>query len=328
MDSVIATLTNFAEDPLPAVLVAVGGAVILNFGLGLLGLLWKYQFRPSVKLTKCGKYAVVTGATDGIGKAYALTLAKRGMSLILISRTESKLKAVAEEIDAYATEKKKDIEKTKYIVCDYSNFDEATRARVAKELEGLDIGVLINNVGQSYRYPRFFHELSPEEIGAIIEMNINSTVWMTKMVIDGMVERKRGTIVNLSSGSADHTMPLLAEYGAAKMFVERFSESLDAEYRGRGIRVQCQIPFYVATKLAKLRKSLTVPTANAYVFMSMRWLGHGGVVQPFWLHGIQGWVMKVLPSFLVDSAVMSMHAGIRKRGLKKDAKIAAEGKKD
>ena len=230
-----------------------------------------------MKLTKCGKYAIVTGATDGIGKAYALALARRGMSLILISRTESKLKAVADEIDS---KKYNGVEETKYVVCDYSNFDEKTRARVAKELDGLDIGVLINNVGQSYRYPRFFHELPPDEIGAMIEMNINSTVWMTKMVIDGMVERKRDTIINLSSGSAEHTMPLLAEYGAAKMFVERFSESLDCEYKGRGIRVQCQVPFYVATKLAKMRKSLTVPTAEAYVWMSMRWIGHGGVVQP------------------------------------------------
>ena len=114
----------------------------------------------------------------------------------------------------------------------------------------------------------------------MLEMNINSTVWMTRMVLDGMAKRRRGSIVNLSSGSAEHTMPLLAEYGAAKMFVARFSESLYAEYRGRGVRVQCQIPFYVATKLAKLRKSLTVPTADAYVAMSMRWLGYGGVVQP------------------------------------------------
>eukprot|EP00578_Thalassiosira_sp_NH16_P019297 CAMPEP_0181098766 /NCGR_PEP_ID=MMETSP1071-20121207/12305_1 /TAXON_ID=35127 /ORGANISM="Thalassiosira sp., Strain NH16" /LENGTH=326 /DNA_ID=CAMNT_0023181391 /DNA_START=189 /DNA_END=1169 /DNA_ORIENTATION=+ len=323
--SIIDILEKFAEDPLPAALVAVGGLAVLKFALGLLGIIYKYLLRPSVKLTKCGKYAVVTGATDGIGKAYALALAKRGMSLVLVSRTESKLKAVADEIDS---KNYKGVEKTKYVVCDYSNFDEKTRARVAKELDGLDIGVLINNVGQSYRYPRFFHELSDEEVSGMVEMNVNSTVWMTKMVIDGMAERKRGAIVNLSSGSAEHTMPLLAEYGAAKMFVERFSESLDAEYRGRGVRVQCQIPFYVATKLAKLRKSLTVPTANAYVRMSMRWVGYGGVVQPFYLHGLQGWVMKVMPSFLVDKAVMSMHAGIRKRGLKKDARIAAEGKKE
>lgn len=298
---------------------------ILRYTQQLLGNFYKYQLRPSPKLTKFGKYAIVTGATDGIGRAYALALAKRGMSLILISRTESKLKAVAEEIDS---KNYKGVEKTKYIVCDYSNFDDKTRARVAKELDGLDIGILINNVGQSYRYPRYFHELPNEEIAAVVEMNVNSTVWMTKLVIDGMAERKRGTIINLSSGSAEHVMPLLAEYGAAKMFVERFSESLDSEYKARGIRVQCQIPFYVATKLAKLRKSLMVPTAEEYVWMSMRWLGHGGVVQPYWLHGLQGWVMKVFPSFIVDAGVMSLHASTRKRGLKKDARLAAEGKKE
>lgn len=297
----------------------------MSFALRVLGICYRFYLRPTIKLTKLGKYAVVTGATDGIGKAYALALAKQGLSLVLISRTEAKLQAVAAEIDG---KKYAGVDKTKYIVCDYSNFDEKTRARVARELEGLDVGLLINNVGQSYRYPQFFHELTDDEVGAVLEMNINSTVWMTRMVLDGMAKRRRGSIVNLSSGSAEHTMPLLAEYGAAKMFVARFSESLDAEYRGRGVRVQCQIPFYVATKLAKLRKSLTVPTAEAYVAMSMRWLGYGGVVQPFWLHGIQGWVMKILPSALVDMGVMSMHAGIRKRGLKKDAKIAAEGKQE
>ena len=247
------------------------------------------------------------------------------MSIILISRTESKLQEVAKEIDA---KNFKGIEKTKYIVCDYSNFDEKTRNSMEEDLKGLDIGILINNVGQSYRYPRFFHELPKEEIASLMTMNINSTVFMTKMVIDGMVERRRGHIVNISSGSAEYSMPLLAEYGSAKMFVERFSESLDAEYRQKGVRVQCQIPFYVATKLAKLRKSFSVPTAEQYVFLAMRWIGHSGTVSPFWVHALQGWVMHALPAAILESGVMSMHAGIRKRGLKKDAKLAAEGKKD
>lgn len=291
----------------------------------LLGYIYKWQLRPSVKVTQFGKYAVITGATDGIGKAYAFALAKRGMSIILISRTESKLQEVAKEIDA---KNFKGIEKTKYIVCDYSNFDEKTRNSMEEDLKGLDIGILINNVGQSYRYPRFFHELPKEEIASLMTMNINSTVFMTKMVIDGMAERRRGHIVNISSGSAEYSMPLLAEYGSAKMFVERFSESLDAEYRQKGVRVQCQIPFYVATKLAKLRKSFSVPTAEQYVFLAMRWIGHSGTVSPFWVHALQGWVMHALPAAILESGVMSMHAGIRKRGLKKDAKLAAEGKKD
>ncbi len=239
---------------------------------------YRYLFRPSLKLTKFGKYAVVTGATDGIGKAYAHALSKRGMSLVLISRTESKLRAVADEIDS--TARGGTTEKTRIVVCDYSNFDDEARSRVAKELAGLDIGVLVNNVGVSYRYPMYFHELSESEVGELVEMNVNSTVRMTKMVIDGMAKRRRGTILNVSSGSAGYAMPLLAEYGAAKMFVQRFSESLDAEYGRRGVRVQCQVPFYVATKLAKLRKSLTVPTAEEYAKMGVDWLGYGGVVQP------------------------------------------------
>ncbi|KAL3793563.1 hypothetical protein ACHAW5_002843 [Stephanodiscus triporus] len=261
------------------------------------------------------------------------------MSLVLISRTESKLRAVADEIDSMArkggggggttttTTTTTTIEKTRCVVCDYSNFDERARERVARELDGLDVGVLINNVGVSYRYPMYFHELSDDEVGDIVEMNVNSTVRMTRMVIDGMVERGRGAVINVSSGSAGFAMPLLAEYGAAKMFVQRFSESLDAEYRGRGVRVQCQVPFYVATKLAKLRKSLTVPTADEYARMGVNWLGYGGVVQPYWLHGLQGWIMSCFPSFVLDRGVMSMHDGIRRRGMKKDAKLAAEGGK-
>jgi 17beta-estradiol 17-dehydrogenase / very-long-chain 3-oxoacyl-CoA reductase len=146
-------------------------------------------------------------------------------------------------------------------------------ARVAKELEGLDISVLVNNVRRGYRYPRFFHKLGNEEVSGMVEMNVDSVVWMTKKVSNSMAERKRGAIIYLLSGSDEHTMPLLAVYGAAKMFVERFSQSLNAKYRGRGVRVQCQIPFYVTAKLAKLRKSLTVPTVEAYVWMSMRWVG-------------------------------------------------------
>ena len=244
----------------------------------VLGVTYRYLLRPPLKLTKFGKYAVVTGATDGIGKAYAHALSKRGMSLVLISRTDSKLRAVADEIDS--TAKGGTTEKTRIVVCDYSNFDDEARSRVAKELAGLDVGVLINNVGVSYRYPMYFHELSESEVGDVVEMNVNSTVRMTKMVIDGMAKRRRGTILNVSSGSAGYAMPLLAEYGAAKMFVQRFSESLDAEYGRRGVRVQCQVPFYVATKLAKLRKSLTVPTAEEYAKMGVDWLGYGGVVQP------------------------------------------------
>jgi len=325
MDSIVGTFQNAAAEPLPAVLLALGSVAVLKFVAGLVSGVYKTFLRPGKNLRKLGKWAVITGATDGIGKAYAKALAKKGLSIVLISRTESKLQDVAKEID----DSNFPTEKTKIIVCDYSKFDDAAKARVAKELEGLEIGVLINNVGQSYRYPRFFHELPSDEVSQLIAMNIDSTMTMTRMVLDGMLERKRGTVVNVSSASAMYTMPLLAEYASAKAFVEKLSKTLDSEYAAKGVTFQCQVPFYVATKLAKLRKSLTVPTADAYVALAMRWVGHGDrVVSPFWLHGLQGWVMDRMPEWLVVKGAMSMHLGIRKRGLKKDAKQAEEaGKK-
>ena len=256
------------------------------------------------------------------------------MSLILISRTESKLVATAAEIDnikdAHGKKpgqgKSPTRDKTRIIVCDYSNFDAAAMKHVSSQISDLDIGILINNVGMSYRYPMYYHELTPSEVSSIIELNINSTVIMTHLVLPGMVQRKRGTILNISSGSALHSMPLLAEYGAAKMFISRFSQSLDVEYKSVGVRVQCQVPFYVATKLAKLRKSVSVPTAREYVSMGMKSLGYGGdAVQPYWLHALQGYIMAYcIPSFILDVGVKRMHDGIRQRGMKKDATTKSE----
>jgi len=195
----------------------------------------------------------------------------------------------------------------------------------------LEVGVLVNNVGVSYRYPLFFDELTDEEVQNLMTMNIDSTVWMTRMVLPGMLARKRGTIVNVSSASAMYTLPLLAEYSGAKSFVERFSRAINAEYKSKGVTCQCQVPFYVATKLAKMRKSMMVPTPEQFVAMAMKWVGYSDcVVSPFLLHAIMGYAMDCLPEFILTNQIMGMHLATRKRGKKKDEKVAAEaaGKKE
>merc|ERR1719230_2254125 len=79
----------------------------------------------------------------------------------------------------------------------------------------------------SYPFARYFHELRDEEVAGIVELNVNSTVWMTRIVLgdesSGMVQRRRGAIVNTSSGAGRATSPLLAEYSGAKSFIEMFS---------------------------------------------------------------------------------------------------------
>jgi 17beta-estradiol 17-dehydrogenase / very-long-chain 3-oxoacyl-CoA reductase len=310
-------MLDILDGPAMGAFAAFGALIVVKELLQIMSSAYKSFLRPSKNLTKLGKWAVITGATDGIGKAYAMRLAKKGMSIVLISRTEAKLVAVKGEIEALGLE---GVE-VKVVVCDYSKFDSKAKATVSAALQDLEIGVLINNVGVSYRYPMFFHELSDSEVTNLIEMNVNSTTWMTRFVLPSMLKRKKGAVINISSGSAMYTLPLLAEYSAAKSFIEKFTLALNAEYGKRsGVSFQCQIPFYVSTKLAKMRKSLTVPSPDAFAKRGVRFVGHAEpVVSPFWIHGVMGWVLDHLPDFVVTGIIMSMHMGTRRRGLKKDA---------
>lgn len=308
------------SQPTP-ILATFGILFLASIAFRALRSIYKILIRPAVNFKKLGEWAVITGATDGIGKAYALALAKKGMSIVLISRTESKLQAVQKEIE----EKKLDGVKVKYIACDYSTFDKKKRDDVASVISDLDIGVLINNVGVSYKFPKYYDELTDDEVFSLMEMNITSTTWMTKIVLSGMVERKRGAVVNIASAAGLYTMPLLAGYSAAKGYIEKFSRGLSAEYKSKNITVQCQVPFYVATKLAKMRKSMTVPTPTEYVQRAITWIGQRDpVAYPIMLHAIQGYVLDTLPAGIVDKVVLNMHLGIRKAGLKKEARLAKE----
>lgn len=276
--------------------------------------MYRTFLRPAKDLKKLGPWAVVTGATDGIGRAYAFAFAQRGLNVLLISRTESKL----QEVQAELTRAHGGVQ-VRYLVCDYAKFDATAKQSIQKAMDELEVGILVNNVGLSYRYPQYFDELSDAEVTDLLALNVESTVWMTRAALPGMLQRRRGAIVNLSSGSALYTLPLLAEYSGAKSFVEKFSRALNAEYRRRGVTCQCQVPFYVATKLARMRKSAMVPTPSEYVDQAVRWIGHPeSVVQPFWLHAVQGWVLSQLPEFLVERIIMGMHLGIRKKGQQKD----------
>lgn len=302
--------------PQATALVVIGALSLANFSLKFVSSVYKAFLRGEKNFKKFGKWVVITGATDGIGKAYAFAFAKRGLSVVLISRTESKLKDVAKEIN----DKGYSGVEVKYVVCDYSKFDQKAQDTVSNAIKELDIGVLINNVGVSYSYPKFFHELKDDEVANLMEMNISSTTWMTRMVLPGMLERKRGSIVNIASAAGVMTNPLLSQYSAAKAYVEKLSRGLAVEYAGKNITVQCQTPFFVATKLAKMRKSFTVPTPDAYVKMAMKCIGQkDSVVQPFWFHNFQEYVLDCLPSSFVDSQVLGLHMGIRKRGMKKEA---------
>lgn len=166
-----------------------------------------------------------------------------------------------------------------------------------------------------------------------MELNVSSTVWMTRLVLgdegtEGMVKRRRGAIINTSSGAGRATSPLLAEYSAAKSFIEMFSKGLKAELATFGITVQVQAPLFVATKLAKIRKtSLTVPSPAAYARAAASHIGYEDSVSPYWSHALQLWALRQLPEWVNIQIGLKMHLPIRKAGMRKEAQRAQEPKK-
>ncbi|XP_053905206.1 inactive hydroxysteroid dehydrogenase-like protein 1 isoform X3 [Malaclemys terrapin pileata] len=157
-----------------------------------------------------GRWAVVTGSTAGIGKAYAEELASRGINIILISRSKEKLEAVAKDItETYKVE-------TAVIVADFSKGREIYSS-IKEALRDKDIGILVNNVGVFYTYPEYFTRLSEDKLWEIVNVNIAAANMMVHIVLPGMVQRKRGAIVNVSSGSCCKPTPQMAAYSASKL---------------------------------------------------------------------------------------------------------------
>ncbi|XP_053722216.1 very-long-chain 3-oxoacyl-CoA reductase-B [Synchiropus splendidus] len=274
---------------------------------------WVLGNGRTVSPAKLGKWAVVTGATDGIGKAYAEELARRGFAVVLISRTQEKLDDVSKAIESkYGVE-------TKTIAADFSAVD--IYPKIQEGIAGLEIGVLVNNVGVSYSYPEFFLEIPNLDnvIDTMININITSVCQMTRLVLPQMAERKRGAILNISSASGMYPCPLLSVYSASKAFVDFFSRGLQAEYSSRGIIIQSVLPFFVATKLSKIRRAtLDKPTPERYVAAALNTVGLQAQTNGYFPHAIIGWLTTALvPAKLASSHFMKMALSQRARYLKK-----------
>jgi len=128
-------------------------------------------------------------------------------------------------------------------------------------------------------------------------------------------------VINVGSaaGSLYSGDPLYAVYSGTKAYIDLFSRSLYLEYRNKGISVQCQIPYFVTTKMSKIKAtSLLVPNANDYAAAGIKSIGYEGSIVPFPSHALQHFVFQhVIPSFLFEKFLLSHHLGIRRAAYRK-----------
>ncbi|KAI6183344.1 17beta-hydroxysteroid dehydrogenase [Aphelenchoides bicaudatus] len=264
------------------------------------------------------KWAVVTGSTDGIGKAYAFELARKGFDLVLISRTQSKLDDTANEIkQQYQVD-------IKTIAFDFSNPNLSEyESKVLSELQKLEIGVLVNNVGLSYEYPERLDRLDGglQRITDITVINTLPVTVLSASILSQMVSRNKGVVVNVSSSAAYHPLFYWAIYSATKKYVNWLSTILRKEYASTGITIQTVCPMMVATKMSKVRKSsLFVPTAQAFVRSAVNSIGLVDETTGCLAHEAQCTVLfGLLPKFIVDKFANQNSLITRSKALKKKA---------
>ncbi|XP_026777579.3 hydroxysteroid (20-beta) dehydrogenase 2 [Pangasianodon hypophthalmus] len=268
----------------------LGGATALYYLLKWSWMTWQgvkvYMLSNiwQTDLREYGQWAVVTGATAGIGRAYAIELARRGLDIVLISRSQEKLRRVSDEIESrYGRQ-------TRVIQADFTEGHSIYPA-IAEQLKGLEIGILVNNVGMNYAgmLVNFLDVPDPEKrITEVINCNILSVTQMSRLILPQMVERGKGLLINMSSEAGSQPQPMLTLYSATKIFVTYFSRCLHAEYQPRGVTVQCVTPFMVSTNMThNIEVNPLVKSASSFARDALNTVGYSSFTSGCITHALQ-----------------------------------------
>ncbi|CAI5235528.1 ASB_HP2_G0003640.mRNA.1.CDS.1 [Saccharomyces cerevisiae] len=326
----------------------INGLLWVVFGLGVLkcttlslrflALIFDLFLLPAVNFdkygAKSGKYCVITGASDGIGKEFARQMAKRGFNLVLISRTQSKLEAL-----------QKELEDQHHVVVmilaiDIAEDKESNYESIKELCAQLPITVLVNNVGQSHSIPVPFLETEEKELRDIITINNTATLLITQIIAPKIVETvkaenkksgTRGLILTMGSFGGLIPTPLLATYSGSKSFLQGWSNSLAGELSKDAIDVELIISYLVTSSMSKIRRSsLMIPNPQQFVKSTLRSVGRRcgsqeryATMTPYWAHAVYQFVITEtfgVYSKIVNSINYSFHKSIRIRALKKAAR--------
>jgi uncharacterized protein len=178
---------------------------------------------------------LITGATSGLGLAYAKEYAKEGCNLIITGRREEKIKANAIDIEhTYHVE-------VKVVIVDLAN--QEGLIYLLDEIKDDEIEVLVNNAG--FGLKSVFSETTREEMDRILFLQINAVVILTRYILEKMLVRNRGTVINISSDGAFAVMPRNVLYSSTKLFILNFTEGLYMELEKSDIKVQVVCPGFI-----------------------------------------------------------------------------------
>lgn len=218
------------------------------------------------------KYTLITGASGGIGEAFARRLATEKHNLVLVARSEDKLRALSDELT-----EKYEID-CRYFAIDLLDFEADVQLFEKTEENGLEIDWLINNAG--FGSSGDFADLDLERELEIIDLNISALVALTHRYLQRMREARHGTIINVSSAAGFQPIPFMATYAASKAFVSSFTEAIAEENRPYGIRIMALCPgstktnFFAASNIERPIQVKGQQTVEDVIDTAMKAIAH------------------------------------------------------
>lgn len=244
---------------------------------------------------------LITGASSGIGEAFARKLAARGHNLLLVARSEDKLITLCNELG------RSQRIRAQFVAMDLSERDAPARLLEETQKRDLQIDFLINNAG--FGSMGDFATLDLQRELNMIDLNVRALVELTYRFLEPMRERKSGTILNVASTAGFQAVPFMATYAATKAFVLSFSEALWEENRPSGIEVMALCPgvtetsFFEASRMQR-PPARTSQTTEEVVDTALRALRRGkSSVISGWANRIMTESERVLPRQFVLRAM-------------------------
>ncbi len=247
-----------------------------------------------------GKWALVTGASAGIGAALARELARNGAKLILTARRKERLEALAAELAARGTD-------VRIVLADLTESTAPQAIYDAIAIEGLNVEILINNAGLG-QYAEFANCDLGQEL-AQIRVNCEAMVHLTRLFVPAMIERRRGWVLVLASTASFQPVPFLSTYAATKGFDRFFALGLAEEVAPFGVKVTALCPgpteseFFDVAGAAQF-KARGVQSAEAVARIGLEALAKGKrTIIPYFSGQLTAFLVRFLPVGLITHFV-------------------------
>ena len=269
--------------------------------------IWRFVIRrllhpnPIKKYKRDNAYAIVTGASEGVGKAYAERLAKEGFNLILIARRKQLLEEIK---DRLTKEYQIDVIVLSYDLC---NMTEEQWNEIDTLMKEKNVTALFNNAGMLMR--GYYDQMEVSTISNSVRLNVEASLKLTHLFIPNTQSDKKYLIVFMSSMTGENVSSGVSVYGATKAFIKQFGKSISYEYP----HIDCTVftPWYIATEMVnQTTPSFGVVSPKDLVDAIFHQIGLTNCIDPHIIHYLEDWGYKTMSTRLKGKSSLVEWLGI------------------